>query len=274
MFQRLLLSMLLLVPLALAQQSAPATGSSAKKSLTNADVVAMVKAGLEESTVTLAIEQNPTQFDTSTTALISLKNDGVPKGVIEAMLRSNEPASSSPVPPNSAPAASSPSNNDTVHMLSEGTYYKGDKGWVKLEQLTMAGAGMTKVGKMFVPGLTPQMVWTYRGAQSPIQLAERRPLFYVKESPYMANIAGRSSRDIVIVRFDKKKDHRELQATSGGNAFTFKSGFSKEKIPEITVDRVSETIFTITPKADLPPGEYLITYGAGGSGYDFGIKEK
>jgi hypothetical protein len=35
-----------------------------------------------------------------------------------------------------------------------------------------------------------------------------------------------SGRDMVIVRFDQKKDHRELQTTSGGNMFTFKAGLS------------------------------------------------
>ena len=87
----------------------------------------------------------------------------------------------------------------------------------------------------------------------------------------MANVAGRSERDIVIVRFGKKKDHRELQMTSGASVFTFKSGFSKEKTPDITVTRVSESVISITPKQDLVPGEYLLTYGIGAGGYDFGI---
>jgi hypothetical protein len=126
---------------------------------------------------------------------------------------------------------------------------------------------------MFVPGLTPQMVWTFHGAESPIQIVERRPTFYIKELPSLANIAGRSERDLVIVRFDRKKDHRELQTTNGGNMFTFKAGLSKDRTPDITTTTVSEGLFTVTPKQDLPPGEYLLTFGAmGNSGYDFGIK--
>jgi len=88
----------------------------------------------------------------------------------------------------------------------------------------------------------------------------------------MANVPRRSERDIVLVRFDKKKDHRELQTTSGRNALTFKSGFSKEKTPDISATRHSETILKVTPNADLQPGEYLLTFGAGGLlGYDFVI---
>jgi hypothetical protein len=87
----------------------------------------------------------------------------------------------------------------------------------------------------------------------------------------MTNVPGHSERDIVLVRFDKKKDHRELQMTSGASVFTFKAGFSKEKTPDIVVNRISESVFTITPQQDLAPGEYLLTFGLGASGFDFGI---
>lgn len=127
------------------------------------------------------------------------------------------------------------------------------------------------MGKMFVPGLTPQMVFTFRGAEAPVQIQEPRPVFYFKQSPYMVNVPGRSERDIVLVRFDRKKDHRELQMTSGGSMFNFKAGFSKEKTPDIFVNRISESVFTVMPQQDLPPGEYLLTFGLGASGFDFGI---
>jgi len=39
------------------------------------------------------------------------------------------------------------------------------------------------------------MGWTYRGAEAPIQLSERKPTFLVKELP-LANIAGRAERDL------------------------------------------------------------------------------
>jgi hypothetical protein len=128
------------------------------------------------------------------------------------------------------------------------------------------------MGKMFVPGLTPQMVYTFRGAHSPVQLPESKPTFYIRQDPYMANVPGHSERDIVIVRFDEKKDHRELQVTSGSSAFTFKSGFSKERTPDITTTHISDGDFTVVPVQDLSPGEYLLTFGGGGAtGYDFGI---
>ena len=161
-----------------------------------------------------------------------------------------------------------------VQSLSDGFYYKTQQGWQKLEPLAMAGGGLKHVGKIFVPGLTPQFVWTFRDAKSPVQIADKRPTFCIKELPALANIAGRSRRDLLIVRFDKRKDHRELQTTNGGNMFTFKAGLSKDRMPDITIKTVADGIFMVTPNEDLKPGEYMITFSAlGNNGYDFGIQQ-
>jgi hypothetical protein len=160
-----------------------------------------------------------------------------------------------------------------AQTLTDGFYYKNQQGWDRLQPISMAGGGMKHAGKMFVPGLTPQIVWTYRGAESPIQISERKPTFLVKELAAVANIAGRAERDLVIVRFDRKKDHRELQTTNGGNMFTFKAGLSKDRTPDITTRALSEGVFIVTVNQDLPSGEYLLTFGAmATSGYDFGIR--
>jgi hypothetical protein len=161
-----------------------------------------------------------------------------------------------------------------VQSLSDGFYYKTSQGWQKLEVLSMGGGGLKHAGKMFVPGLTPQMVWTFRGAESPGLIDDKRPTFCIKELPALAEIGGRSGRDLLIVRFDKKKDHRELQTTNGGNMFTFKAGLSKDRTPDITTKTLADGIFMLTPNEDLKPGEYMVTFSAlGNSGYDFGIKK-
>jgi hypothetical protein len=162
-----------------------------------------------------------------------------------------------------------------VQTLADGFYYRTTQGWQKLEPLSMAGGGIKHAGKMLVPGLTPQFVWTFRDAEARIQIEDRRPTFYIKELPALASIAGRTERDLIIIRFDKKKDHRELQTTSGGNMFTFKSGISKERLPDIITKTIFDGIFTVTPNDDLKPGEYMLTFSAlGTGGYDFGITGK
>ena len=51
-----------------------------KKTLTNADVVEMAKAGLPEITIILAIQKGPTEFDTSPQTMIQLNCNSETEG--------------------------------------------------------------------------------------------------------------------------------------------------------------------------------------------------
>ena len=62
------------------------------KTYTNADVIKMAKAGLDDSTIVLAIQQHPAQYDTSADALVDLKTQGVSQAVINAMLTAGKGA--------------------------------------------------------------------------------------------------------------------------------------------------------------------------------------
>jgi len=61
-----------------------------QKSLTNQDVIDMVKAALPTSTILGAIQANPTAFDVSATGLIKLKKAGVGQRVMDAMLTASK----------------------------------------------------------------------------------------------------------------------------------------------------------------------------------------
>ena len=60
--------------------------SAAQETLTNDDVVKLVKGGLPESVIVQKIRASQRKFDTSADGLIKLKNAGVPDKVIEAMV--------------------------------------------------------------------------------------------------------------------------------------------------------------------------------------------
>jgi hypothetical protein len=66
--------------------AAMGAAQGAPKFLTNDDIVSMVKAGQDESTVLSAIQTQGTDFDVSAKALLQLKKSGVPKKVIDAMI--------------------------------------------------------------------------------------------------------------------------------------------------------------------------------------------
>ena len=63
-----------------------AIAQQAKKPLTNADVVEMVKAGIGTDVVVQAIRQSASEFDVNADALIALKRQGVPDAALKAML--------------------------------------------------------------------------------------------------------------------------------------------------------------------------------------------
>jgi hypothetical protein len=77
--------------------------------LTNFDVLSMVNAGLSERTIILAIQRAITSFDTSSEALIALKNHGVSASILDAML------SEKTIPDNTATAKTAASRQNRAH---------------------------------------------------------------------------------------------------------------------------------------------------------------
>lgn len=64
----------------------PLSEQPKRKPTTNADVMMMIKAKLPETTIISAIKQGPSDFDTSPSGLIELKNQGATGGMLDAIL--------------------------------------------------------------------------------------------------------------------------------------------------------------------------------------------
>lgn len=75
-----------LVLLALTVVAVPASFAQTQKPLVNADVINMTTQGFDAALIVKDIQSSTTDFDTSPQALITLKNAGVDKSVLEAML--------------------------------------------------------------------------------------------------------------------------------------------------------------------------------------------
>lgn len=240
----------------------------------------MTKSQFDDATIVKTIQAFDTNFDLSVAALVALKDAGVTQPVIQAMLatssgRHEERPTDRSVNPADAASPTDAANprEYSAKQLQPGTYYWTQGSWHPMQQLTMSGGGATHMAKMFVPGLTPQMVWTFRGATAPVQITESHPFFCVKFIAVPRGLPyAPSPRDIAIARFDEKKDHRELQVTSGGNLLTFKAGLGKDRLPELTVTSLDDATVLLTPTAPLRAGEYIIsTVSMGNMGYDFGF---
>jgi hypothetical protein len=152
---------------------------------------------------------------------------------------------------------------DSTEPPDHGAYYKAKDGWQKLELLAATGR---KVGAF------SGVIVSYRGVEAPVQLSDRRPVFYIKTTPDKEVLMEVAARNALIVLLDKKKDHRELQTVKSG-LFGAKAGLDKKQLPDVTLHAINKLMMTITPNQDLEPGEYLITWDSmGRAGYDFGIK--
>ena len=83
-------------PQDLPQDSNAAKPQTVSTSLTNKDVLEMIKAGLAADVVVAKIKSSPTSFDTSPTALAELKAANVPDAVILAMVNGLAAGESAP----------------------------------------------------------------------------------------------------------------------------------------------------------------------------------
>ena len=271
---------------------APATSASQKlteatavnpAALSNKDILDMSKIGLPTEVLVAKIKSSQCNFDTSPASLQALKSAGVNDTVILAMVEApvGQPKPSAVAEQPDVANASNPpfptgtpaDQKDAAAKLEPGAYYWTGNEWAALQPITMSGGGPKHMAKAFVPGLTPQVVWTFRDSQAPVQIQGQSPLFCVKFSPVMAGTPyAPSARDIVVVRFDRKKDHRELQTTNGGNMFTFKSGLSRDRMPDVVVSTLDVNTYLVSPKSPLQVGEYLLSTSSMGTyGYDFGL---
>jgi hypothetical protein len=73
---------------AAAPATSPAAPGVAEKPLTNSDIVALFKADLGEGLILSKIQQVPREaLDVSAESLIQLKKDGIPKSILDAMVK-------------------------------------------------------------------------------------------------------------------------------------------------------------------------------------------
>lgn len=237
----LLLLGLLFSVAAVAQTKAP---------LTNEDVLKMVNLGFEETTIIKALQANEANFDTSVEGLLALRNAGVSKNVMDAMLDAQAVTNKKP---------------DAFGGLPRGfgVYYRGDAGWTQLPE---APAAKTRskglLGTVATLGKT-NVTYVYRGAHAPVQFKEAQPAFYIRG-------LGKFGRDAEIIRLEPKADTREVEFASESALWGSGSSSRPGNVFAVNVARIADDALIVTPSAPLKPGEYLLSVDPEHT-YDFGI---
>jgi hypothetical protein len=238
--------------------------------LTNDAIVSMVKARLGEELILSKIKMSTGQYDTTTSALIKLKAEGVSDKIIQAMM--GAPSAGAPVaapvppavplappPPVPAPAPVAPPPAVSlpgargmmmVHGLS--LFVKADDR--VLEVLPVVPEIAHSMKKHFIPYyFGPGDNWhLVRGQKAVVQLPKGKPSFYTKVNP--------SSFQLMRLTYDAPRNFRYVVSTGG----TYRGSLS------FITNRLADDTFELVPSGDLAAGEYAFV--AGGTFYDFGIE--
>jgi hypothetical protein len=219
-----------------------------EKTLNNADVANMIRAGLPEGTVILAIQRaiarGNTEFDASTQGLVELKNAGATEPILNFVL--------------AAPTIERYKPSTTVPGLPvpRGLYFQSRGGWSALDSVVLfpdvearSKANWKVLGAW--DRARENRRYVVPGRQARAQVAGPRPAFYLR--------GQRPERGWSVVRLTPQTDRRELIATirdvfAREPHLTFASGAPVELDPATTADDV----VTLRPTADLTPGEYLV----------------
>lgn len=248
--------------------NAQQTPSAQEPPLTNQDVVKMCKLGLGDDVVIAKINQAPqVQFQLDVDSLAALKEQGVSKAVIEAMLKRSSAAPAAPEP---RPGGSSAGLKAlTGGEEEEGVWLQTSQGRVRLESVL----GDQSVTFAYMVSL---IFLDFPGLQAQVRTSDRRPSILVRMSK---NPRGR----VFLVRAEPDKDDN-VRSVKVGKASPFGRKSWNSPDADWTIDcdfrEVEPGLWQMTPKADLKPGEYGLLFRGGFLGtlaatqaelFDFGV---
>jgi hypothetical protein len=243
--------------------------------MTNQSVISLVAAGLGPDTLVAKINASRGNYDTSTNALIELKQANVPDVVIAAMVN----RSKSPIMANGGLDNANP---DPLAAHAPGIYLLDPRDGGQMRRIDATVSNQTKtsniLGYAFTYGLSSAKVKTViPNAYARVHAIGRHPTFYFffNQTSSLASLTDFSSgfsigasspNEFSLIRLEQKGDHREAVVGSLGFA-SAKSGISDKERVSFSYEDVAPGVFKVTPSRDLAPGEYGFAYSASGSAH-------
>jgi hypothetical protein len=244
-----------------------------RKPLTNSDIIEMTKGGLPESTIVLAIQKGPTQFETSAQTLIQLKNQGVSPRVLDTMIQAGTLAPDTIQQPNTVrrTSISDPMGGGSMINLPTTSVVLVDGGTrtnMKYSSPDMRTNSM--MGAVVNPFHKSRIRNALKGNHAQLRTKNTSPVFEVGVA------ADANPSDVVaLVKLTTKSDTRQIE-TGRGSITGVSSGFRKEDLLPVSLDELvaagtsTRKVYRVRLVNALPPGEYALVYG-GAAYYDFGV---
>lgn len=255
-------------------EAAQQASLTAEAPLTNADVVKLCKLELGDEVVIAKINQaKVVDFKLDTDNLVVLKQDGVSKDVIAAMLKRT-----------SAPQAQSGSAADPARGYSAGpggvqpgVSNAGDEGVLlrttQGEHRLQSVQGDLSTTWAYV---TTLFFLDFPGLKADVRIADRRPTVVVRSSK------SPKGRVFLVKCESNKKDNDRSVKVGKSRMFSQKSWSTPDSDWTVDFDtkELSNNTWEMTPKKDLQPGEYGVLFRGGfygilggtqGELFDFGV---
>lgn len=222
---------------------------------TNLDVVALVRAKVEDEVIIEMVANEPCGYETGVDQIVALRKVGVSSKVIAAMIRKCGSSRSS---------KTDQSDPSEIFKLSNGFYaVRSDDSvpqHIQILPAIVAAGRSGGFGTLFFPA---KSVITLPAERS-LTVVSQRPTFWIvlksSESDQQRvdsriGIIPSEFHNIKLVGLDKRTGKRQLQTGSYVNGRAL-SGFGFNNTVEFRASRVSESVSELTISADLAPGEY------------------
>jgi len=305
-------------PKAAAPKAATQTGAKpAAPGMTNRDVIQLVQAKISDDVIITKIRQSKTRFDTSTQGLVALKQAGVSDQLISMMMNAGGAAANTGAAPDSATNVAAAPNAKARPALRPGETPANAKGEAvatnaaatprtasepapapitqappnyglyiqSSSQLKPLGRIETKVQvskfrsflRSHIPFVRQKIDINLPGAHSSSRYEVRRPTFYAYFPP---------SRDVSKFKLLQCKITGQNfdQRTLANASIMFSTEQNQDEVPVDIGPTSVRDLYRISPREDLPSGEFGFVEGNTGNQsasdieildvYDFGIDRK
>ena len=244
------------------------------KTITNAEIVKMVKAQLNDDIIIGVIESNTPSFDLTPDALINLKNQGVSQRVINAMLKAQQSRSTSSVDRAGDEDSESDISSSSGAELPTGFggFIKTSEGFLQLTKESISGTRKERglVGRI-VEGLKDAKTFNlYRGESSGVQVPDSRLNIYISG-------ADSYSSSFLLLKLKQNQGKREVEYSRINVLGKGSEGFSDKDIHRISTKKLNDNLVIVTPQVPLEPGQYILIIeeaDSRGTGYSFGVRSQ
>ncbi len=263
--------------------------------LTNKSIVELHELGFGEEVIVEKIKNTRCEFEVGIENLKTLKEAGVPSGVISAMINADSSGESDEV-------RADPNDPQSPH--ESGIYvYRVDREEAALEKIEPSMYTQTKSGGFMKSALTygavkAKMKAVLAGTGARVVVGSKPTFyFYFEEtqtglsSQNQGMIPGQRTYtnpgEFVLAQFKvkQKKKNRELVVAKIGAFGGVQSGAIDETVRQFDYEKLSPGIFKVTTREVLEAGEYCFYYGGsatpiygfwggGNQVFDFGVRSR